>query len=75
MLCSVSGVEDGGMRNSNCMDYGGSSGGGDSASQMALVADGVGTGNQHEAMDESHPNSDEFVVSEMDGGQLMMSFL
>ena len=73
VLCSVSGVGNSGMPDSNCIDYGGSSGGGDSASQMALVADGVGTGNQHEATDESKlPNLDEFVVSEM---QLMDKLL
>ena len=63
VVCSVSRFGNGGMPNSNCIDYGRSSGGGDSASQMALVADGVRTGNQQEATDESQPNSDEFVVS------------
>ena len=53
VVCSVSGFRNGCMPNSNCIDYEGSSGGGDSVSRMALVADGVGTGNQHEATDES----------------------
>ena len=75
VVCSISGVGNGGMPDSNCIDIGGSSGGGDSASQMALVVDGVGTGNQHEATDESQPNLDEFVLSEMVGEQLMDKLL
>lgn len=75
MLCSVSGVGNGVMPDSNCIDYGGSSDGADSPGQMALVVYDVGTENQHDATDESQPNTDETVLSEVVAEQLMDKLL
>ncbi|KAG0566430.1 hypothetical protein KC19_7G063200 [Ceratodon purpureus] len=75
MPCSVSGVGNGVMPDSNCIDYGGSSDGADSAGQMALVVSNIGTGNQHEATDESQPKSDESDLSEMVAELLMDKLL
>lgn len=78
-LCSVSGVGNGAIPDSNCIDYGGSSDGADSACQMALIVHCVGSRNQQEATveatDESQPNSNESILSEMVAEQLMDKLL
>lgn len=73
MLCSVFGVGNGAMPDSNCINYGRSSDGADSAGQ--LVVHGVGTGNQHKATDESQPNSDESDLSKKVAEELMDKLL